>query len=146
MIDREKINKFLDAMDQLSEEDADMTIDENGAVSLQVYPKNWWGGARWNEEKRHKMLALLTPLVGTLAKYEDGGNIGYRGDKPGVTIRLAFIDKCKILGYRTVTKTVRKEIEREPEFETEEVEERIAITDCDVKRGRFKEEDIEVPA
>lgn len=145
MLDREKINKFLNAMDNMPEEDASLSIQE-GKISLQVFPKNWWSGARWKEEKRHKMLALLTPLVGKLEKEEDGGNIGYRGESEGVSIRLAYIEKCKILGYKTVKKTVKKEIEREPEYETEEVEERVAITDCDVKQGRYKEEEIEVTA
>ena len=146
MIDREKIGKFLDIMEYLLEEDATLSIRQDGKLTLNVYPKNWWSGNFWDENKRHKMLGLITPLVGKLEKQIDGRNIGYSGESEGISIRLSYIDKCKIVGYKTVKKTVREEIEREPEYEEKEVEEQVAITDCEIRQGKYSEDDIEVPA
>lgn len=148
MIDREKVEKCLAVLDQIPEESAELRVGAKGGIELTIYPKNWWSSAiQWTSERRHEVLALCTPLVGRLDKEEGGGNIGYKGEKDGLTVRLNYVDKCKIVGYKTVTKTVKKEIERpEPEYETEEVEERIAITDCDIRTGKFKRDDIEVTA
>ena len=148
MIDREKVEKCLAVLDQIPQECAGLEIKADGRLELIVYPKDWLSSSvQWTPERRHEVLALCTPLVGRLEKQESGGNIGYEGEKDGLLVRLNYVDKCKIVGYKTVTKTVKKEIERpEPEYETEEVEERVAITDCDIKTGRFKEDDIEVPA
>lgn len=147
MIDRSRVEKCLGVMDQLSEESVDLTIQETGDMSLVVYPKNWWSDAvQWTDEKRHGVLALLTPLVGRLDKKVDGTTIGYTGEKDGISIRINYADKCKIVGYKTTTKTVRKEIERPTEFEEVEEEVRVPITDCDIRSGKFSKDDIEVPA
>lgn len=144
MIDRNQIRLFLDVLERLQEEDAKVTIDQGGKIDLTVYPKEYWrDGQHWGDEKRHEMLALITPLVGRLDKHVDGRNIGYRGEKENVTIRLAYVDQCRILGYKTVTKTVKKEIDRVPEYEEVEEEQRVAITDCDIRQGKYSENDIE---
>ena len=146
-LNREKINAVLDVVEQLTEENLTVSITGNGNIDVRLYPKNWWAsGCEWPEEKRHKILAMATPLVGKLNKEVDGMHIGYRGEKEGISIRMNYVDKCKVMGYKTVTKTVKKEIERDPEYEVEEVEERIPITDCDLRQGKFSEEDIEVKA
>lgn len=146
-MNRDQINKFLDVMDHLTEEEATLTIYQNGKINLSVYPKNWYqSGNHWSEEKRHSMLSLITPLVGKLVKHISDRNIGYSGENENVTVRLCYIDQCKIVGYKKVTKTVRREIERPTEYEEEEVTENIPITDCDIRVGKFKEDDIEVPA
>lgn len=147
MIDREKVNKFLDVMDQLNTEQLSLTIDNDTHLSLSVYPRNWYlDGVQWTDDKRHEVLGLCTPLVGRLDKKVDGTTIGYRGEKDGDQVRLSYVDRCKIVGYKTVKKTVRKEVEREPEYETEEVEEQVPITDCDIRTGKFAKEDVEVLA
>ena len=134
MIDREKVLKCLDILQTLPDDDVTIQITHKN-VSLRIYPKNWY-----------EVLALVTPLVGRLDKLEERGNIGYKGEKDGLSVNLNYVDKCKIVGYKTVTKTVKKEIEREPEYEIEEITERVAISDCDIRTGKFKETDIEVPA
>ena len=147
MIDREKVNKVIDVLERLSEDSAHAEIQADGSIQLIVFPKNWWAsGSPWTDDRRHEVLALCTPLVGRLDKQESNGNIGYRGEKDGLEVRLNYVEKCKIVGYKTVTKMVKKEIARPPEYEEVEEEERVAITDCDIRTGRFKEDDIEVPA
>lgn len=146
MINREELNKVLDVMDKLTDEDATLTIYQNSKMSLVVYPQRWIWGNVWDETKRHAMLALITPLIGKLEKKVDGTSIGYFGENETISIRLSYVDKCKVVGYKTVTKTVKKEVERDPEYIEEEVEERVAITDCDLRAGKFQEDDIEVRA
>jgi hypothetical protein len=146
MIDREQVAKFIDALDALQEESATLELTQEGKITFRVYPKEWWADKKWSEEKRHQYLSLLTPLVGKLEKKLDGKNIGYAGDKDNVSIRLNYVDQCKILGYKVATKTVRKEVEREPEYEEVVEEVRTAITDCDIRSGKFSESDIEVTA
>lgn len=145
MIDRQKINKVLDCVYKYSEtENLSISISPSGDISVSIYPKGWWNeGTHWSDEKRHEVLASVTPLVGKMEKHISDRNIGYSGSKDGISIRLDYINQCKILGYKTIKKTVQKEIERKPEYETEEVEERVAITDCDLRQGKFKESDIE---
>jgi hypothetical protein len=149
MIDRQKVEKFLTVLDAMGEESATFSIKQDGRMELSVYPQDYWrDGKHWSDEKRHKMLTLVTPLVGKMEKYLSGRDIGYKGETEDTTIRLAYVDQCKILGYKTVTKKVKREIERPDPVEYEEVEEeeRITITDCDLKTGKFSESDIEVPA
>ena len=147
MIDREKVNKFLDVMDQLADEEVSLEITQDGKIDLRVYPKYWYfSGKQWSDDRRHEVLALCTPLVGRLNKEVSGTTIGYHGEKDDARVRLNYVDQCKIMGYKTVTKTVQKEVERPVEYETEEVEERVTITDCDIRTGKFSESDIEVPA
>jgi hypothetical protein len=145
MINREQVGKFLDALEVLKNESASLQIEQDGMIHMTVYPKEWWSGKKWTDEKRHDVLSLLTPLVGRLDKQVSGTDIGYSGKKDNVTIHLNYVDQCKILGYKTVTKTVKKEIERPEPVEYEEVEEeqRIAITDCGIREGKFSESDIE---
>jgi len=147
MINRDDVEKCLIVLEKLANESADMTISSSGHIELEIYPKNWYYSAvQWSDEKRHEVLSLVTPLVGRMEKQVDGTNIGYRGEKEKLTIRMNYVDKCKVLGYKKVTKTVQKEIEREPEYETVEEEIQVPITDCDIRQGKFKEEDIEVEA
>ena len=144
MINREQVEKCLAVMDALPDDDVELSINSK-IIELKVYPKNWYYAEKpWTDEKRHEVLGIVTPLVGKLDKVVDGGNIGYKGEKDGLSIRMNYVDKCKIVGYKTVTKTVRKEVEKEPEYVTEEVEQRIAITDCDIRTGKFSQDDIEV--
>jgi hypothetical protein len=147
MINREEVKAVLDVMENLTDEDVTIEILGTGKIYIRLYPKNWWShGSEWPEEKRHKILAMVTPLVGKLNKEVDGTHIGYKGEKGNIAIRMNYVDKCKVLGYKTVTKTVKEEVEREPEYVEKEVEERIAITDCDIRQGKFSEDDIEVTA
>lgn len=144
MIDREKVEQCLKILDQLPEESADIHVYANGSIDIKIYPKNWYmDGNAWSDEKRHQVLSLVTPLFGKLEKHVSGRDIGYTGKKDNVSITMQYVDKCKILGYKTVTKTVKKEVEREPEYQEEEVEERIPITDCDIRAGKYSEDDIE---
>lgn len=149
MIDREKIEKAIQALETLQNVDKDytkLTIRKND-LQFDIYTNDWWkSGTHWTDEERHANLGLLTPLVGKLEKKESDKNIGYAGEKDGISVNVNYVDQCKILGYKTVTKTVKKEIEREPEYEEVEEEQQIAITDCDIRTGRFKEDDIEVTA
>ena len=146
MIDREKVEKCLAVLDQLPEEQANIEIHSFGKIEMTVYPKHWYlGGKQWSDDRRHEVLALCTPLVGRLDKQEDGGNIGYRGEKDDLTVRLNYVDKCKIVGHKTVTKTVKREIKPAEYEEVEETVE-VAISDCDIRTGKFSESDIEVPA
>ena len=147
MIDRDQVEKCLAVLDQISEESVDVRIYGDGKVELTIYPKNWWLNAiQWTDQKRHEVLALVTPLVGKMEKQVDGTTIGYTGEKDNLKIRMNYVDKCKIVGYKTVTKTIKKEVEREPEYETTEEEVRVPITDCDIRTGKFSKDDIEVPA
>jgi hypothetical protein len=147
MINREELTKMLDAFEKLENEDAELSITSKGKILLRVYPLNWWSrGSEWPEEKRHSILALLTPFVGKMEKTIEGTTIGYKGEKDNISIRMNYVDKCKVVGYKIVTKTVKKEVERDPEYVEEEVEQRVAITDCDLRAGKFQEDDIEVRA
>lgn len=147
MIDREKINKLLDAMELLAEEKVSLTIENDGDIGFSVYPKNWWtDGEKWDDAKRHKVLGLVTPFVGKMEKRLNGTDIGYTGQKDHLTIRLNYVDQCKIVGYKTVTKKVQKEIEKPVEFEEVEETTQIPITDCEIRQGKFSESDIEIPA
>lgn len=144
-MNRIQINQLIDVLEQLKEEDADLQITSKGLLTLKVFPDGWWmTGNEWPDEKRHKILALLTPFVGKLNKEVDGTHIGYCGEKDNLYIRLSYVDKCKIVGYKTVTKTVKKEVEREPEYIEEEMTEQVPITDCAIREGKFSEDDIEV--
>lgn len=65
MINREQVTQVLDAMESISDEDVTLEIYGKGKIHLKVYPKNWWSeGCEWPDEKRHKILALLTPFEG----------------------------------------------------------------------------------
>ena len=145
MIDREQVLKLLDVMDALEKESATLEIKPQ-SVSLRVYPAEWWGsGKQWTDEQRHQYLALVTPLVGKMEKVADSGNIGYYGKKENLEIKLNYVDKCKVIGYKTVKKTVEREIVP-AEYETVIEEFQEPITDCDVRSGKESPDDIEVPA
>lgn len=147
MINREQINKFLDVLEQLPDDEVTLEIHQSGTIEFKVYPKHWWqAGENWTEEKRHKVLAICTPLVGKLEKHVEGRNIGYTGSKDNASVKLCYVDQCKVVGYKTVKKTVKREVERPVEFEEVEEEETVAITDCDIRQGRYSESDVEVPA
>lgn len=142
LIDRDKLNKILDARDSLERiASVDIEIYPGGDFRLWVTPMTYL--APMSEEERHKVLAALTPLVGKIERKDE---TDYQGTGNGITVDLHRATTCKILGYKTVTKKFRKEIERQPEYEVVEEEVRVAITDCDVKAGRAKEDEIEVPA
>lgn len=151
MINRELLNAVIDKLDVIGvNNEVSLTMNNDSkdkyTIGVSIYPRNWWSGYVWTDEERHAALALMTPLVGKLTKEETNGSIGYEGAADGVTVSLNRVQACKILGYKIVKKTVKKEIEKPVEYEEVEEEERIAITDCDVKQGRASESDVEVPA
>jgi hypothetical protein len=145
MIDREKLNKVLDAVEALTDPvEATITVTGYGDITINVYPKDFWETG-WTEEQRHKNLAAMTPLVGRLEKVVSGTDIGYKGEANGIFIRLNYVDSCKILGYRTEKKIVRKEVPVEVTYEDVEEEVRVPVTDCEIRSGTATMEDIEIP-
>lgn len=151
MIDREKLSKIVDAMEKLDDFDVGLSVNGSGRMSLTIYVKGWWSGTRPTEERRHQVLALVTPLVGKMEKEVDGTDIGYKGQADNLSININRIDKCTILGYKKVTKrvpkTTTKMVEEEVETgEFEDEEELLPITDCQVRMGQASESDVEVPA
>ena len=146
MIDREKLMKCVDAMEavELLGLGAFISIyQQAGSVELTVYPTT--SGFPPSDDCKHKVLAILTPIVGRMDKlaiWEN--NLGYRGEKDRVKVTFSQAEACKIMGYKTV-KTVRPKMVEVP-GEIEEEETTVTITDCDLKSGRFTEKDIEVAA
>lgn len=140
MIDREKLEKAVQVVESL--DDLGIKID------LEIYSdnRNWrfwaWCQEGMPEDTRRKMIAICTPLVG---KMELSGQ-DWEGSGNGFVVYLNRANACKIVGYKTTVKKVKREIEREPEYEEVEEEVKIPITDCDLKAGKFSESDIEVPA
>lgn len=151
MIDREKLNKILDARDSLEGIiNVEVTCYASGGFRVWV-SKDW--GKELSEENRHKTLAILTPLVGRMEKQVSGTDISYSGELGNVNVYLSNVDKCKIVGWKKVVKSVAKtavkEVVQEQEVETgdfEEQEELVPITDCEIRMGKASESDIEVPA
>lgn len=145
MIDREKLNKLLDARDALEGiVKVEVTIYESGNFRLWVTPMSYYAGM--TEDERHKTLAILTPLIGKLEMQLEGTDKWFRGEMEGLSITVAYADKCKVIGYKTITKTVKKEIEKPVEYEEVEEEVRVPITDCDIRQGKYSDSDIEVTA
>jgi hypothetical protein len=152
MIDREKVSKVMDAMDAISEiTRPNFTVNSDGTISMGVWPATW--GDNLSDENRHKILGVLTPLVGRLDKKVDGTTIDYKGWGNGISISVYRIDSCKIVGYKkTVERVAKKEtrvVKKEEEVETGEFEEEeklVPITDCQIREGKASESDIEVPA
>lgn len=126
-------------MDALTELKIESSADVKTDADWQVWA---WCPVGLEEERRRKIIAALTPLVGKMNLSGES----WVGEGNGICVRAYQAQACKILGYKTVTKTVRKEIKRDPEYEEVEEEVSVPITDCDVKSGRFTESDIEVPA
>lgn len=144
MINREKLNRIVDALEQIDDKlDGYFTVYKNGSIYMTVDPKSF--GDVLTEDLRHRTLAMLTPIVGKMEKTElYNGNIGYRGASEAIIVTLNHAEACKIIGYKVVSKRKPKLVEVPGEFE--ETKERVAITDCDIKQGRTKEEELEVPA
>lgn len=131
--------------------DAQVTIYGDGRISVYAAPKNW--GNSLEEEARHKVLGLLTPLVGKLNKRNVDTTIHYEGSDGSTKVEIRRADTCTIVGYkkrvRSIPKMVTKTVEKEEEVESgeyEEEEELIPITDCQIRQGEASEDDIEVPA
>jgi len=153
MINMEKLLKVVDAMNALPDMSVTLTLESSGAMNVSCWVKEYWSGAVLTEERRHEVLAILTPLVGKMEKEVNGTAIGYAGARDDLRINLNRIDKCTIVGYKKVTKRVPKMetrvVKEEKEVETgefEEEEELKPITDCEIRMGKASESDIEVPA
>ena len=145
MIEREKLNKILDAKDLLEGIcKVEITIYDSGDFRLWVTPLSHICGM--TEEERHKVLAVLTPIVGKLTMTLNGMDKWFNGEANGISITVCNADKCKILGYRTETRTVKKEIPVEVTYEEVEEEVQVPITDCDIRAGKATEEQLEVSA
>lgn len=131
--------------------DAQVTFYGDGRINIYASPKNW--GSTLEEYARHKVLGLLTPLVGKLSKRNQDTQIHYEGADGNTKVEIRRADTCKIVGYkkriRLIAKVEIKTVKKEEEVETgeyEEQEELIAITDCQIREGSAHEDDIEVPA
>ena len=149
MINRQKLNKVLNVIERLNNpSEATVTARGDGKIEVAVWPMNWWSDRKyWSADERHKNLAVLTTLVGKLEIIVDDGKISYKGERDEITIGLYYVGKCKILGYKNIVEMVEREIERkELKYETVEKTRQIPITDCDIRMGKFKMEDIEVKA
>lgn len=143
MLDREKLNRVIDAYESIVEiSDPDISINAQGEIKLTVWPKSWVREP--TDDERHTLVNTLTPLVGKMDKQISGTSIGFAGSADGISVSIYRADVCKVVGYKTKITKKPKVIEVEDEFVEEE--ERIAITDCDIKAGKFSEADIEVPA
>ena len=151
MINKELLLRCIDAIAALSsEDDVTLTLKNNKPINLTVYPKDWWTE---DEVNRRRILSVLTPLVRSMNKEVDGTNIHYRGTIEGLEVQLRYAGSCKIVGYKKKTTYVQKKevriVEKEEEVETgetEEQEELVPITDCEIRMGKASESDIEVPA
>lgn len=147
MIDREKLTSILDRLDAIDSIEKELTLTINPtSFEISIFPKGWWSGKIFDEDDRHKIVGALTPLVGKLEKETSDGNISYAGEFNGISVSISRADKCKILGYRKVKRTVKKEIEKPVEYQEVEEEVRIPITDCDIRSGKATKDQIEVPA
>lgn len=139
MINRERLEKVAQAIDALTEIGIRGTCD--------IKPENLWSFWAWcpigmEDEKRRKVIAIVTPLVGKMRLSGEH----WKGKNEAIEVLAYQAQACKIVGYKTQIEKVRKEIEREPEYEEVEEEVRIPISDCDIKAGKYSEEDVEVPA
>lgn len=139
MINRERLEKVAQTIDTLGEIGIRGTCD--------IKPDSLWSFWAWcpvgmEEEKRRKVIAILTPLVGKM--HLEGEH--WKGTNEFIDVMAYQAQACKIIGYKKIVKKVKKEIEREPEYEEVEEEVRIPISDCDIKAGKYSETDIEVPA
>jgi hypothetical protein len=139
MIDREKLEKVALTIDALEVIDIRATCDIKSNATWDFWA---WCPRGLEDEKRRKIIAIITPLVGEMRLTGEH----WRGEGNGISAMAYEAQACKIVGYKTVKKIVRKEIEREPEYEEVEEERQIPITDCDLKAGKFSKEDIEVNA
>lgn len=142
MIDRERVIKCFDANEAILalNPKLDVHIDIRNTRSCNLWVFCPTEGLP--DDLRQEIIAILTPLVGNMVI--DGRD--WRGNHDGLSIYFMHAQACKILGYKKVVRTVKRKIERDPEYEEVEQEQRVPITDCDVKAGRFKEDEIEVPA
>jgi hypothetical protein len=141
MIDRKEIIRYANLISDLIEVNADLrpelTVSKSG-VRLWL-----WGPSEGIPDKdRQKAIALLTPFVGKMEAHERD----WEGHQGGVDIFFPHANLCRVVGYKTVKKIVRREKEREPEYEEVEETQQIPITDCDLRANRFSGSDIEVSA
>jgi hypothetical protein len=139
MLNRDRLEKVAQAMDDLQEIGIWTSCDLKSDSAWSFWA---WCEAGMEEEKRRKVIAIMTRLVGKMMLSGDH----WKGNGNGIDALAYQAQACKILGHKRVTKMVKKEVEREPEYEEVEQEFLEPITDCDIKAGRYSEEDIEVPA
>ena len=141
MIDKTKVSKCVDAMNELIDLNAglrpDLTI-KDGRWTLWVFGPS----EGIPDDKRQKAIAILTPLVGKMQAV----GLDWEGSTEEISIYFPHVQLCKVVVYKKIVRKVKKEIEREPEYEEVEEEVQVPISDCDIKAGRFSESDIEVPA
>ena len=139
MINRDRLEKVAEAIDSLGELGIRGTCDIKPDAQWSFWA---WCPAGMEEERRRKVIAIVTPLVGKMRVSGDH----WRGENEAIDAIAYKAQACKIVGYKTERKIVKREIARDPEYEDVEEEVRIPITDCDLKAGKFSEEDIEVTA
>lgn len=139
MIDRTKLEKIANVMDELEKFGIRSSCD---VKSDSVWNLWAWCSRGMEEEKTRQIIAVLTPLVGKMTR---NGESWY-GIGDGIDVTAYQASACRILGHKKVIKTVKKEVERDPEYVEVEEEVLVPITDCDIKAGKFSKDDIEVPA
>ena len=139
MIDREQLEKVAQAMDAISELGIQSSCDVKSNYKWSLYA---WCDVNIEATKCRKLVAIMTPLVGKMT-LQDGS---WKGEGDAFEVCAYQAQVCKIVGYKIEKKMVKKEIEREPEFEEVEEAVKIPITDCDIKQGKFTEADVEVSA
>lgn len=144
MIDRKLLDKVMNAVEAVSlDAYAQVTLHSSGNIKIWLWPI---GGSNTilPTEARHRILAVMTTLVGKMEKKQDlSSDIDFVGKTDTLSIRINRVDVCKIVGYKITKKIQPKMIDS---GEMEEIVEKKAISDCDIKSGKFSEKDIEVPA
>lgn len=140
MIDKNQVIKCIDAINEILELNAglrpDLTIKADSRFTLWIFGPE----EGLPDDLRQKAVAILTRLTG---KMELSGR-DWEGKNEEICTYFPHAQACKVIGYKKVVRTVRREIEREPEYEEVEEEQEVPITDCDIKAGRASEADIEV--
>jgi len=140
MIDRQKLEKIVNVIDSLTGLGLRTSCDIKSDSGIWYF---WVYCERGMEETlRRKMIALCTTLVGRMEVTGES----WTGEGNGISVYANNAQACKILGYKKVTKMVKEEIAREPQYLEVEKEVDVPITDCDIKSGKFTEKDIEVRA
>ncbi len=145
-MNRQKLDQILDVKESLEGiVEVEVTIYPSGRLRVWASPPSYY--EKLTEEQRHKVIAALTPLTGKMEVELHERDKWWKGETKDVNVTFYRADECKIIGYRKVKKTVKKEViikEAEIEYETVEEEVDEPITDCDVRTGKSMEDDIEV--
>jgi len=140
LINREKLNRILTLVESNPNIRADLDIQApSGRMRLWIWRIN---SAPFNEQERHEVLAQFTPLVGRVDKKRDLGDIDFVGSCEDLEIRINCAEACTIVGYKIRRKQKPKMVAVEGEYE-EDIE-RVPVTDCDIKSGKYSAEDLEV--